>query len=366
MEETMKKTALVLSGGGAKGAYEIGVWKALEELNIKCDIVTGVSVGSINAALYTQGSLKQAEEYWKKLNIEMIFPIKLKTEDNLEVIKKYISSATTGGLDPSNLKENLTKYLDLNKIYNSKIDYGLITVEFPKIKTKELTKSKIPKDKLIDYIIASSTLFPVFKIKKIDNSKYIDGGFRENIPYNLAKKMGAEKFIIVNISHQKIPADFHEDENHIYLKPHNDIGAPLIFDAKQATKSINYGYNDTMKVFKKLYGKKYTFKDLPTHYQKDNVLKTINIYLDTLEYLGKAYNIDDSIIYNIDEFNNIILKSISSKKTTQKIKELTNPKERIEYIYYNIINKKETPPNKDLLKLLNKEYKSAYYISKII
>ena len=43
--------ALVLSGGGAKGSYQLGVWKALRELNIKFDIITGTSVGALNGAL---------------------------------------------------------------------------------------------------------------------------------------------------------------------------------------------------------------------------------------------------------------------------------------------------------------------------
>lgn len=48
------KRAIVLSGGGARGAYQIGVWKALRELNIKYDIITGTSVGALNGALMIQ------------------------------------------------------------------------------------------------------------------------------------------------------------------------------------------------------------------------------------------------------------------------------------------------------------------------
>lgn len=67
------KIGLVLSGGGARGAYQIGVWKALEKLNIKCDIVTGTSIGTVNAALYNQQSLEVAEEMWKKINFQTVF-----------------------------------------------------------------------------------------------------------------------------------------------------------------------------------------------------------------------------------------------------------------------------------------------------
>ena len=46
--------AVVLSGGGSKGAYEMGVWKALRKLHISYDIVTGTSVGALNAAFMVQ------------------------------------------------------------------------------------------------------------------------------------------------------------------------------------------------------------------------------------------------------------------------------------------------------------------------
>ena len=92
------KQALVLSGGGARGAYQIGVWKALEELNIKCRIVTGTPIGSNNGALYPQGSLKEAEELWKNIDLETVFPITVDNNNNKELLKKYLKSSITGGI----------------------------------------------------------------------------------------------------------------------------------------------------------------------------------------------------------------------------------------------------------------------------
>ena len=60
LKKNEKKTALVLSGGGARGAYETGVWQALTELGIKIDIITGTSVGAINAAMVAQDELELA------------------------------------------------------------------------------------------------------------------------------------------------------------------------------------------------------------------------------------------------------------------------------------------------------------------
>ena len=65
--------ALVLSGGGAKGSYQIGVWKALRQLGIKFDLVTGTSSGAINGALIVQGSYFKALSIWNKLNFNNIF-----------------------------------------------------------------------------------------------------------------------------------------------------------------------------------------------------------------------------------------------------------------------------------------------------
>ena len=59
--------AVVLSGGGAKGAYQIGVWRALRKLNIKYDIITGTSVGALNGAMMVTGDYKRAYKIWKNL-----------------------------------------------------------------------------------------------------------------------------------------------------------------------------------------------------------------------------------------------------------------------------------------------------------
>ena len=63
----MKKTAFVLSGGGSRGAYEIGVWKALKELGVEIDMVFGTSVGAINGAMVAQDEPELAEKLWKQM-----------------------------------------------------------------------------------------------------------------------------------------------------------------------------------------------------------------------------------------------------------------------------------------------------------
>lgn len=361
------KTALIFSGGGARGAYEVGVWKALDELDIKCDIVTGASIGSINGALYTQGTLKLAEDLWKNINIETVFEEKIIYNSDMELVVNYLKSVKSGGLEPSNLKNNLIACLDINKIYSSQIDYGLTTVKYPNLKLIELTKREIPKDKFIDYLIASSTVYPVFKVKEIEKNKYIDGGFRKSMPIELAKRMGAKKFIVVDISSlNKIHIPI-KKENVIYIKPNNNIGIPLVFDAKQARKNLKYGYNDTMKIFKRFYGKKYTFKDIDKIYQKDDIFPTINKYIDTLEYLGKVFNLNDTIIYTNKKYLHTLSNKISKVNYIDSInlKDILNKQEQIMYIYYNLKNNNRKI-NANIIKSFVKEYKAAYYLAKYL
>lgn len=367
------KIGLVLSGGGSTGSYQFGVIKALEELNIKCDIVTGTSIGSINGAMYTCHAIKKTEEMWESLSFKSIFPDDIKYDsqkDELEVIKKYLKVATKGGMEPSNLKQNLIDCIDLDKFYNSNIDYGLTTVKFPSLKSIKLTKNEIKKEELFDYIIASSTVFPVFKIKKINNKKYVDGGLRDSIPYDLAIKMGAEKLIIVNTSyffkHAKLPKKITKKYNVLMIKPKNNTGPSLMFGEKQAKKNIKYGYNDAMKAFGKLYGNKYTFKEINKTLENNPYFKNEKEFIKTLEYLGRTFKLDDSKIYTLTEYNKKLIKSLENieLKKVQKLKDIKtilNPKERLKFIYNLILNNDIKKIN-IIKKFVNKEYIAAYYI----
>lgn len=87
------KIGLVLSGGGSTGAYQLGVIKALEEINIKCNIVVGTSIGSINGAMYTAGEIAKAEEMWNTLSFKSVFAEEIKytsQKDELDVIKNIL------------------------------------------------------------------------------------------------------------------------------------------------------------------------------------------------------------------------------------------------------------------------------------
>ncbi len=83
----MKSYGLVLSGGGAKGSYEIGVWKALQELGIPIKAITGTSIGALNGAMLVQGDEDLCELAWTNFYVEEIIDV---DEEQWEQEKKYI------------------------------------------------------------------------------------------------------------------------------------------------------------------------------------------------------------------------------------------------------------------------------------
>ncbi len=403
--------AVVLSGGGAKGAYQIGVWKALKKLNIEFDIVTGTSIGALNGALMVQGSYIKALRLWNKTNFNMIFEEQLKhnfstKEGKKELYDIYKEGIYTGGLKISNLEKTIASNLNVSKFFNSKIDYGMVTVNLSELKAVELTKNEIPKDKLKDYLIASATCFPFMEPKIIDGDKYIDGGYYDNFPISLAKKLGATEIIAVDLEALgfKKTSKF-KNTKITHIRPKNKITPFLVFDKYEARKTISFGYNDTMKLYKKLDGDLFTFKlgeleknfkklnkkyievlenvtsmsDVSfidkliadTHYEKITEKKEKDFYKrfnENIEFLAKTFDMDEDKIYTANKINDyffaliISTKTLTKKETEEKI---TNKQKLIKYFYELILENTEES-KKEVCRLgfvFKKEFESAIYLS---
>lgn len=244
-----RRTALVFGGGGSRGAYEVGVWQALRELGVSIDLVTGSSVGAINGALVAQDAFDLAVSLWKDIDTSMVFDIDIK------------DLLTNTGIDNSKLKSLLLQHIDETAIRNSAIDYGLVTAELPSMAPKALMKEQIPEGKMVDYILASSTLFPMMKGYEIDSLKYVDGGFTDNLPVGLAMDYGATHIIAVNLDavgvirkKRMTEADFLK-----VIQCPWDLGNFMIFEKLNSRRIMRLGYLDTFKVFDVYDGKFFCF-----------------------------------------------------------------------------------------------------------
>ncbi len=276
----MSKTALVLGGGGAKGSYQAGVLKALKELKIKYDIVTGTSVGSINGAIAVLGNLNTARRLWRTLTIKNILDL---SEDDQKVELKRIIEK--GGYSCNNLKRLLNKYIDEDALRSSPVEYGLVTVKYPEMVPVYKFKEDMEKGHIVDYILASSAFFPAMRPYEILGKFYIDGGFSDNLPINMAIKKGADNIIAVDLKAigliKKARA---ENVNITYISPARDLGEILEFDPKRAEINMKLGYLDTLKAFEKADGFYYTlkFRDISDFIKKINLNGMINKLLKDL------------------------------------------------------------------------------------
>lgn len=259
---------LVLEGGGAKGAYHVGAYKALKELDVEIGGIAGTSIGALNGAVLVQGDLEKLEDIWVNTKSSDLFDIDEKTINDLrsfnlqEINLPYLFNVSreiliNKGLDTSKIRALLESFIDEDKIRKSKLDFGIVTINLTDKKPMELLKEDIPKGKLVDYLLASANL-PAFKQETMDGKKFLDGGFHDNLPIGVLVKKGYTDFIAVRTFGIGIVKKQKDKNLKItYIQPVEPLGGVLDFNKEQSEKDILLGYYDTMKALKKLKGYKY-------------------------------------------------------------------------------------------------------------
>ncbi len=294
---------LVLEGGGAKGAYHIGVYKALIDEGIEIKGVAGTSVGALNGAMIVQGDYEKAYEMWYDMSyskvidandeeIEKLKQRKLGREDIYLLAEKIKGVFSEKGLDVTPLKNLLTELIDEEKIRNSGKDFGIVTVSLTDLRPVELYIEDIATGKLVEYLMASA-YFPIFKREKIDGKRYIDGGIYNNLPVNLLKDKGYKNLILVRthgVGHVK-KVDL-KGLNTIMISPNEDLGKTLDFDGDTARYNLKLGYYDGIKALRGLKG--YSYYIEPTKDEDYFVDYLLNLEEDDILRLEKTFRLDSS------------------------------------------------------------------------
>lgn len=278
------KLGLAMSGGGIKGAAHIGVIQALQEENIKVDIVGGTSIGSIVAALYameyTPKEMLKLFNYFSKL----IFKNSAMYTDPRG--KKLLSIQAGGLYSGENIAfaiEEAGKYKNIKKLQDLKIPIVIPAVDLRdsekyvftnmgKINDKYLNKADI------SIAVRASSSYPAIFAPCIYNKhKFVDGGILDNIPVEEVKKIGADKVIAVrfklnktsrtiglrstlnkaiDIMFSKIEGEEVKKADYVIEIDTQDVNP---FDFKQANKCYKYGYLQAKKEIANI--KKMIFKE---------------------------------------------------------------------------------------------------------
>ncbi|MDP2842045.1 MAG: patatin-like phospholipase family protein [Acetobacterium sp.] len=262
---SQQQYGLVLSGGGAKGAFEMGVWKALKESDYALGAVIGTSVGALNAAMIAQDDYQIAMEFWSNLTINQVLDLNKKmtntyvekwSKESFDIFRTgFLAALFSDGLDISPLRHNLTRLICEDSIRRSTIRFGLVTVDITSLKPRQLMIEDIPEGQLIDYLLASAAL-PIFQKQEIDGKTYLDGGFFDNVPINFMLDQHFNQIISVEfpvIGMRKSVRD--KDAKIITVNNSEYLGGLLDFNSRQIEQNIQLGYLDALKVFGRLEGR---------------------------------------------------------------------------------------------------------------
>ena len=261
------KRAIALGAGGARGAYQIGAWKAFRELGVDYDIVVGSSIGSVNGVAMVQDDYDLALDLWKNISVDKIFAgdvdLDFEPQDIIgstgKLVSLLIKILTNKGLDISPFLDLLNDIVDEEKVRASAREFGIVALRVPLIKGMEITKEKMKVGYMAKYILASSSAFPVFPVCEVDGNKYIDGGYYDSLPINFARNLGAEEVVAIDVSLSTTHEEELSSNDVIYIKSAWSLGPFLDFDNESIMRNMDLGYNDTMKVYGKYRGFRYTF-----------------------------------------------------------------------------------------------------------
>lgn len=318
-----KKTALVLGGGGSRGAYEIGVWQALKALGIRIDMVYGASVGAINAVMVAQGDVDLTTDLWKELETDMVFDMAPDSKP-VDYFKEIVANQGAG---TGPLHGMLVKYVDEKRVRESGMDFGITAVSVPDMTPHFMRLKDIPEGRLVDYVMASASAFPALHSYEIDGKNYVDGGYADVLPVGMALEDGAKSVIAVDLSGYGMinKENLEKAEELIYIKSDENLGFQFIFDRENTLRIMKLGYLDCLKAYGVIDGKYLSFAkgafDKPTMKMADD--------------LGEIFRMDSLIIYTepvfIERLKEMIGEDMESADKLTRLAGLKGLKEMIAF-----------------------------------
>lgn len=259
---------LVLAGGGGKGAYQVGVYKALQECGLSERIrgIAGSSVGALNMLIFAQAAGNLGELIWKDIHPSKFIPV----SEGLD----GLFDGKEGVFGRDGLREIMHLHVDFSQIIHSDIPlyttvsrydaYGMGTPIAEYIRLNGKTKQEIEQ-----IVLASSAIPTIYEPVKIGDYIYRDGGVTDNLPIEPLYQVGIRKFIVIPLSmHTKIPTMRYPDAEFIVIRPSHDLGDEITgtmdFTSRGANIRMKLGYEDAMRTLKYYNSPEQTLPDFQT------------------------------------------------------------------------------------------------------
>lgn len=293
-----KTYAVALSGGGAKGGYEVGVWKALDEEGLKYNAVSGTSVGALNGALMAMRALDEGVRLWSNITYSQVMDVSdeamgkvfrrdVAPREIRPLIRKAIKIVQSGGFDVTPLRNLLREFVDPAAIKRSDVDLYIVTFSLTDKKEVNVTVKDLPDEEISDMLLASA-YFPAFKNEPLAGGKrFTDGGVTDKLPITPLIEHGFTDIIAVRLhdglGHEK-RVRTSDNVNITYIEPVRKLGSTLDFSAEQSRFNMNVGYYDAKRVIYGLEGSRYYLERTLTEREAySELMKFIEPYVETHE-----------------------------------------------------------------------------------
>lgn len=262
---------IVLEGGGARGSYQVGAWKALREAGVRIKGVAGASVGALNGAMICMDDLERAEHIWDDIRYSRVMDVddelmanlkkrdlkSISFPDLLADIKRVLKDR---GFDITPLRELIQETIDEEKIRASERELFVSAISLSELKPLVIDLKEVPQGEMGDMLLASAYL-PAFRLEKLGGKLYLDGGGVNNVPIDVLADRGYQDIIVIRIYGPGLDTEKHytvpEGVTVHHIAPRQSLGGILEFDKKKARRNMKLGYLDGQRLLHGLAGKRY-------------------------------------------------------------------------------------------------------------
>ena len=247
---------LVLEGGGARGAYEIGVWMALRQAGISIKAIAGASVGALNGALICMDDVEKARALWENISYSQIMDVKDEIMEKLYpfrlrnlplILKEGFRILRSRGFDVEPLQKLIQEQIDEEKIRSCGCPLYMTACSVTDRKPVVMEASRIPEGELAQMLMASSYLLG-FKQKRLGGKYYLDGAYCNNVPADVLIQKGCEDIIVIRIYGFGVDTEKRlqvpENVRLYHICPEEDLGGILEFNSQRARRNLYLGYRD--------------------------------------------------------------------------------------------------------------------------
>ncbi len=245
-----RKFGLCLGGGGGKGAYQIGVYKACMEYGLldKITAISGASIGALNAMLFAMKDYELAERCWADIKLHTVFSPDI----------DLLFNDKQGFMSRNQMLALVDKYIDFHRFYTSGIDvYANVTYKDGEVqKSRYLHLNEYEREQIKIIITASSAMPIVYESVLFEGVEYRDGGLSDNIPVAPLSDNNQLKNIIVCGLNKESRKDLsrYKDVSFVEIYPSINLGDTLDGTLNFSKDAVRFrellGYKDAMRAFK--------------------------------------------------------------------------------------------------------------------